>query len=89
MEKREVRAGWLFLLGSGLLVIDAINENLNEVSLASLLHLSGGLLFFFGSYFAIPKAGIPKAGIPKAAIPKIAIPKTNAKPQDNETKNKP
>lgn len=48
-------AGWLFLAGSLVLVVDAILENLEGITLPSLLHLGGSLLFALGSILLVPR----------------------------------
>lgn len=54
MENRTLIASWLFLIGSGLFMIDAISEVASHFSLVSLLHLSEGGLFLAGSLFFMP-----------------------------------
>ena len=54
MEKRVLIASWLFLIGSGLFMIDAISEIAVRFSLMSLTHLSEGVLFLVGSLFFMP-----------------------------------
>ena len=54
MEKRVLIASWLFLIGSGLFMIDAISEIADRFSLMSSLHLSEGVLFLVGSLFFMP-----------------------------------
>lgn len=48
-------AGWLFLAGSLVLVVDAILENLEGITFSSLLHLGGSLLFALGSVLLVPR----------------------------------
>ncbi len=48
-------ASWFFLTGSLVLVVDAILENLAEVTLSSGLHLGGSLLFTLGSWLLVPR----------------------------------
>lgn len=55
MEKRVLIASWLFLIGSGLFMIDAISEIVSHFSLMSLLHFSEGVLFLVGSLFFMPE----------------------------------
>lgn len=54
MEKRMLIASWLFLIGSGLFMIDALSEVAAQFSAMSLLHLSEGVLFVVGSIFFMP-----------------------------------
>ncbi|MGF1480807.1 MAG: hypothetical protein ACFB4I_15205 [Cyanophyceae cyanobacterium] len=54
MKKRLLIASWLFLIGSGLFVIDAIAEITHQFSPMSLVHLSEGVLFLVGSIFFMP-----------------------------------
>ena len=54
MEKRILIASWLFLIGSGLFMIDAMSEVVVRFSLMSLTHLTEGALFLVGSLFFIP-----------------------------------
>ena len=58
MEKRTLMASWLFLIGSGLFMVDAISEIASHFSPISLLHLSEGALFLLGSIFLMPIAEI-------------------------------
>lgn len=59
MEKRIWIASWLFLIGSGLFMIDAVSEIVSQWSLMSLLHLSEGGLFLVGSLFFMPASASP------------------------------
>lgn len=54
MEKRILIASWLFLIGSGLFMIDAMSEVVVRFSLMSLTHLTEGALFLVGSLFFMP-----------------------------------
>ena len=54
MEKRILIASWLFLIGSGLFMIDALSEIAAQFSLMSITHLSEGILFLVGSLFFMP-----------------------------------
>ena len=54
MKNRILAATWLFLVGSILLAIDAISEIATHFSLAALMHLSEGVLFFVGSLLFMP-----------------------------------
>jgi hypothetical protein len=56
MERRMVIASWLFLVGSGLFMVDAIAEIAEHVTLASLRHLLEGVLFLVGSLLLMPDA---------------------------------
>lgn len=56
MEKRLLIASWLFMIGSGLFLIDAIAEIASRFSPMSLLHLSEGVLFLVGSIFFMPNS---------------------------------
>jgi hypothetical protein len=55
MERRILIASWLFLIGSGLFMVDAIAEIAERFSLASLRHLSEGIVFFVGSLLLMPE----------------------------------
>ncbi|MGF1525154.1 MAG: hypothetical protein ACFBSF_22745 [Leptolyngbyaceae cyanobacterium] len=55
MEKRLFLASWLFLIGSGLFLIDAVSEITDHVSVMSFMHLSEGVLFLTGSIFFMPE----------------------------------
>lgn len=68
MEKRVLIASWLFLIGSGLLMIDAISEIVNHFSLMALLHLSEGLLFLVGSIFFMPVSTETPSSVPDQAL---------------------
>jgi hypothetical protein len=54
MEKRILIASWLFLIGSGLFMMDAVSEIAHQFSPMSVLHLSEGVLFLVGSIFFMP-----------------------------------
>lgn len=58
MKQRELIASWLFTIGSGLFVIDAmteITEGLSQgLSLIPVMHLFEGILFLVGSVFLMP-----------------------------------
>ena len=54
MERRILIASWLFLIGSGLFMVDAISETTQHFSVMALLHLSEGVLFLIGSAFFMP-----------------------------------
>lgn len=56
MEKRILTASWLFLIGSGLFMVDAISEIIHQVSPLAFLHLSEGVLFLVGSIFFMPSS---------------------------------
>ena len=56
MEKRILIASWLFLIGSGLFMIDAMSEVVVRFSFMSLTHLTEGALFLVGSLFFMPAA---------------------------------
>lgn len=56
MEKRILVASWLFLIGSVLVMIDAISEIVSHLSLMSLVNLSEGILFLVGSIFFMPES---------------------------------
>jgi len=60
MKQRELIASWLFTIGSGLFIIDAIaeiTEGLSQgLSLIPVMHLSEGILFLVGSVFLMPTA---------------------------------
>ncbi|MEM9088812.1 MAG: hypothetical protein AAGC93_08725 [Cyanobacteria bacterium P01_F01_bin.53] len=60
MEKRIIIASWLFTIGSGLFVADAIAEIsagiAQGLSLISVLHLAEGILFLVGSICLMPVA---------------------------------
>lgn len=56
MEKRILIASWLFLIGSGLFMMDAISEIANHLSLMALMHVSEGALFLVGSIFFMPES---------------------------------
>lgn len=51
---REALVSWLFLIGSLIFVLDAILENMKDISFSSLLHLSASILFTIGSVLFIP-----------------------------------
>ncbi|MEO1295569.1 MAG: hypothetical protein AAFW75_07165 [Cyanobacteria bacterium J06636_16] len=55
MEKRLLIASWLFLIGSGLFMVDAISEITDHFSIMSFMHLSEGALFLTGSIFFMPE----------------------------------
>lgn len=46
---------WLFFLGSLVFMFDSIAEVIEGISLHSVYHLSGGVLFTIGSIIFIPK----------------------------------
>ncbi|MEM9536707.1 MAG: hypothetical protein AAF268_12545 [Cyanobacteria bacterium P01_A01_bin.3] len=52
---RERLVSWLFLVGSLLFVLDGVLENLQGVSLSSVLHISASLLFTVGSLLFMPQ----------------------------------
>ncbi|MBE7385123.1 MAG: hypothetical protein F6J95_027410 [Leptolyngbya sp. SIO1E4] len=54
MERQFVIACWLFLIGSSLLIIDAIFKLASEISLMSLINLVEGILFLVGSILFMP-----------------------------------
>lgn len=56
MEKRILVASWLFLIGSILLVVDAISDIASHLTFMSLVHLSEGILFLVGSIFFMPES---------------------------------
>lgn len=56
MERRLLIASWLFLIGSGLFMIEAISEIASQFSPMSLLHLLVGVLFLIGSIFLMPNS---------------------------------
>ena len=57
MEFRIRIASWLFVFGSGLFVMEAIAQLIQQISVTALIHLLEGSLFLVGSYFFIP---VPK-----------------------------
>lgn len=61
METRILIASWLFLIGSGLFMIDAVSEIAHHFSPMALLHLSEGVLFVVGSIFFMPPATASKS----------------------------
>ena len=54
MEKRFLIACWMFLIGSSLLIIDAIFKLVVEFSPMSLINLVEGILFLVGSLLFMP-----------------------------------
>jgi predicted membrane channel-forming protein YqfA (hemolysin III family) len=54
MERRTAIASWMFLIGSGLFMVDAIDEIVTHFSTMSILHFSEGVLFLVGSIFFMP-----------------------------------
>jgi hypothetical protein len=58
MEKRTAIASWMFLIGSGLFMVDATDEIFTNFSFVSLLHFSEGMLFLIGSIFFMPDTRI-------------------------------
>jgi hypothetical protein len=65
VEKRVLIASWLFLLGSGLFLIDSMFEIAQHFSPMSLLHLSEGVLFLIGSIFFMPSSSSSSPSLPK------------------------
>jgi hypothetical protein len=63
MERRILIASWLFLIGSGLFMVDAIAEIAERFSLASLRHLSEGIVFFVGSLLLMPEPTASSKGL--------------------------
>ena len=56
MEKRILIASWLFLIGSGLFMVDAVSEIAARFSPMALMHFSEGVLFLVGSAFFMPSS---------------------------------
>ncbi|WP_272064014.1 hypothetical protein [Oscillatoria sp. CS-180] len=56
---REKFVSWLFLIGSLMFLVDSILENLEGVSMSSLLHISASLVFTVGSVLFIPTSPKP------------------------------
>ncbi len=54
MENRMLLASWLFILGSGLFVADAVFEIATNFSPVALVHLTEGVSFFVGSICFMP-----------------------------------
>ncbi|MEL6462233.1 MAG: hypothetical protein AAFQ91_29115 [Cyanobacteria bacterium J06621_15] len=46
---------WLFLFGSLLFMFDGILENIEAISIHSIIHLSASLLFTIGSILFLPR----------------------------------
>lgn len=46
---------WLFLFGSLLFMFDGILENIESISIHSIIHLSASLLFTIGSILFLPR----------------------------------
>lgn len=74
MEKRILIASWLFLIGSGLFLIDSMFEMIQHFSPMSLLHLSEGVLFLIGSIFFMPSPKNSSASYSASSSP--SLPKT-------------
>ena len=54
IDRSEI-VGWLFLVGSLMFTVDGVMENLQGISLSSLLHLSASILFSVGSLLLLPR----------------------------------
>ena len=52
---RTALVSWLFLFGSLLFTLDAILENIEAVSIHSIIHFSASLLFTVGSILFLPR----------------------------------